>query len=245
MDRFEQLPNMACEVTPELKQRIADVNREAIALHIGCLPTVFVGAKVTDEFGNVTSDKMYKANSFNRNFYNYFCAWFMGITSDTAVFGEGYLNYKATTGTIYAADKGYKYGFSSDQTPAGTPLLAAGTYGILCGIGNDAESFDGYKLSSIVTSGTTSGKMTYVTAVYESGIYDSATKKWITIYSRIFKNTSGASIAVTETGLYGKLDGSYVDMYERTLFPSAIEVPNGSQIEVTYTFEFVFPEPAA
>jgi hypothetical protein len=124
-------------------------------------------------------------------------------------------------------------------------MLNSTAAGIFCGTGSVYETFDDYQLASKIASGTGTGQMTYMQPTTSGGTYNSTTKKWSIAYSRICKNTSGNTIDVCETGLYGSLASANYDcMFERNVFPSAISVPTGSQIEVTYTFEFVYPEPA-
>lgn len=247
MDRFEQLPDRGIPVTPELKQRISDLNREANALHIGCLPTVYVRTRVTSECGKVLSDRECKANSFNRNFYNFMVGTMYGAgVTDYTTFGEGHINAKKTDAGLNGPDSNNEvYGLGGTSGYNGiTIAYNSVSYGIFCGTGTDAESFDGYALSSIVHNGISSGQMTYMAPVKESATYNLETKKWTIVFSRIAKNTSGATIIITETGLYTRLGSSGAHMIERTLLPSSDEVPNGSQDEIFYTFEMTMPEPA-
>lgn len=82
------LPNMACEFTPELKQRLEKFEKERQELHIPALPNVFVSAKTEEvepiaqgcelssdysknshlKTKSLISEKHYKANSFTRHF---------------------------------------------------------------------------------------------------------------------------------------------------------------------------------
>jgi hypothetical protein len=246
MEKFERLPDMACEVTPELKQRIADVNREAHALHLAVFPTVYVGAKVTDFDGNVLMGKEYKANSFNRNFYNFLFSTLCGASyTDTSSFAAGHINLRDIYGTIIASNNNYQfYGMGARNNSNGIPLVWVDVqYGIEIGSGTGIESFDDYKLINKIQDGTSAGRMTYLVGINGGAVYDSEQKKWTITFYRICKNTSGGTVSVTESGLYSKLEATSVSMWEHTVFPSAIEVPNGSQIEVTYTFEFTYPEP--
>jgi hypothetical protein len=247
MERFERLPDMACKVTPELKKRIDNVNQDAIALHLAVFPTVYVRTKISDFNGNVASDDTYKANSFNRNFYNFLLGVFFGASiTDNAVFGEGHLNYKDNSGVINSFSSNFSvHGFGGSSEMSGLSLLYTGLVysGISCGSGTDAENFNGYGLGSQIMNGTSSGRLQYMNTTFGGTSYIPESKKWVFSYSRIFKNLSGASISVGETALYGMPDLSKYFYYERTLLPEIKTVANNQQIEITYTFEFTYPEP--
>lgn len=244
MDRFERLPDMACEVTPELKQRIRDVNREAHALHLAVFPTVYVGAKVTDFEGNVLENKEYKANSYNRNYWNAVAYLLTGTFSSESSYGEGKINIKAASGTLIAFNSSsHIYVYPISATANFVFSFANSTNGLVVGTSNATESFDSYALGAEIADGTASGQMLRLSPVMSTTpSYNSTSKIYSSTLCRSFKNTSGGTISVNESGI--RCTTNYSELMERTVFPSAIAVPNGSQIEITYTFEFVYPEPA-
>lgn len=251
MSKFENLPNIAVPVTPELKQRIRDVNREAIALHTAVFPVVYVRAKVSDvDTGNVTSDSEYKANSFNRNFWNYITYILTGTYSDNSAYGEGYINLKNRLGGLEVFGGTYTselrpLSSTSQNAPIGLMYSLHEYNGISIGTGTDAEDFNGYNVTNLINHGTSSGQMSYQSPTHSSVVsYNSTTKIYSSDFFRTFKNLSGESISVTETMLY--IYGASVPKFiiERTLLPETKTVNNNQQIEVTYTFEFTFPEPA-
>jgi hypothetical protein len=250
MNRFEPLPNMACEITPELEQRIKDVNNEAHALHLAVMPTLYVGAQVRDANGNITFDGKYKANSFNRNFYNFLVIFLIGTQnySLSDEHGEGKVTIIGYNGAIHAANYaeltfgGIKKGSAISASIALDLMTTNANRGILIGTSASAEDFNGFYLDARISNGTATGQMVHLIPTADSVTpqYDPVNKTYSCTYYRIFKNQSGVEIIVRETGLYG-----YDFLFERTVLPIPVSVPSGSLIEVSYKIVFHFPEPAS
>ena len=252
--RFDPLPDLACEITPELDQRIKDVSREAHALHLAVMPALYVGAQVRDADGAVVEDRRYKANSFNRNFWNMLAIWLTGTQNFLSgdVHGEGKLTIRRATNSNVLTDltavTGGGVGMSA-ANGAGIFFIIRATdtvSGIVIGTSNAAENFNGIDLGAMITHGTGAGQMQIMAPTSSSNPnYSSADKTYENTFSRVFKNLSGTSMGVNEVGIRGTAGNQgWPVLYERTVFPAPLTVPNGSLIEVAYTIVFHYPEPS-
>jgi hypothetical protein len=254
MNRFEPLPNMACEITPELEQRIKDLSQEGTALHIGIMPAIYVEVKVFKKDGTVKTKKKYKANSLTRNFWNMMVMFLVGKHETSGTHGEGSLVIKRVSGANESsANSGavfYGAGYAGDGYPNYFGIRGNNIYanspGIKIGTSDAAENFGDYNLGAAISHGTSTGQMSFMSPSTNEATYNAENKTWSKRFSRIFHNTSGAAIDVKECGIFGSNGtGGDLILQERTVFPSSETVDNNELIEITYTIVFHYPEPEA
>ena len=112
--------------------------------------------------------------------------------------------------------------------------------GIQVGSGTSAPSASSPYLESLITSGTGSGQLSYGSDSVTSPSISSnpATLK----ISKTFTNNSGGSVTVGEIGLAPQIRNDSSGLYQAALMvhdvlSSAVSVPNGGTITVTYTLQ--------
>ena len=185
-----------------------------------------------------------------RNFYNYLFVQFASVNgSDNTTFGDGYLNWKDTSGNIDAECDSYGAGFETNQdldvnysNCYGFSSIAADTGGGgRVGTGNTAVSFDDFELASIIVNGTGAGQMSYQPTI--TPVVRSWSDPVMTIqHSRFVLNESGGSITVKEVGLIGGLyvgvtKGRYLvlrDVISDVVVADAESIRTVHQLQVTY-----------
>jgi hypothetical protein len=254
MDDFltGQLPHHAVPWTPELQERTNKAIKEMGQLNMGVMPLLLFEEKLENP-GQEPVQKIWKPNSFNRNFWNLVaCVLCPSRASDTT-FGAGKLNQKDITGAIKTSSgwntNRYSWMYSSGSFGAGACGAATGddSFGILVGSGSTSEDFNGYALASKISHGTSAGKLSYGAVTVDSNlaVWDDTAKTFTNTIRRIFNNNSGSAITVNETALYcyGTVTGttSYV-MEERNLLPTPSVIENGGQYTAIYTFVLKFPQ---
>lgn len=119
----------------------------------------------------------------------------------------------------------------------------AGYRGILLGTSDTAYSAEDYVLGALIAHGTDAGQMVYNAMTRVDPIYDSGTKKWSYVVTRIFNNNSGATIVVKEIGLSGGTSTTYGYNYLicRDVLASSVSVANGGQLTGQYLLSLTFP----
>ncbi len=220
------------EITSEELEILKDIDRNCIAMHLPCPPKTFINMKV-HEGGELVLDYDMRSKSWVRNAHNILLGVYacrdLGTTYEA---GSTYL--KQTNATLSSV-----IGNPPDN-PVGA--LGSASSGIVVGTGDNAESFEGYALETLVLHGTTVGKLSYAAQNATALSYDSGTKIWTAIFARIFNNNSGAAITITETAMYYYDSGTgYCYMLCRDLLGSSVEVANTAQLTVTYTMAYTFP----
>lgn len=221
------------EITKEEMKALADIDRNCIAMHLPCSPKTFINMKV-HEGGELVLDYNFRSKSWVRNAHNILLSVFTGgVTSGATAYEAGATRCKKTVGTLAPMDYTYL-----PNNPVGA--IGNTNYGIVVGTGDDAESFEGYALETLVLHGTTAGKLSYAAQNATSLSYDSGTKTWTATFVRIFNNNSGGAITITETAMYYARSTDYY-MLCRDLLASSVEVANTAQLTVTYTMTYTFP----
>jgi len=112
--------------------------------------------------------------------------------------------------------------------------------GIQVGSGTSSPSASSPYLESLITSGTGSGQLSYGSDIVTSPSISSnpATLQ----ISKTFTNNSGGTVTVGEIGLAMQLRNDNTSQYQAALMvhdvlSSAVSVPNGGTITVTYTLQ--------
>lgn len=183
------------------------------------------------------------SRSLVRNVHNFWCCLFIGHIASTGSYGAGGLRIKRVSGTTETCGTS-AYSYLRFVGYAGSGNSAEG---IVVGTGTTAESFEDTALASQIVHGTGTNQLVHqaVTTPDTYGYYDGGTKTWTQIHKRIFNNNGAATVAVQETGVYGRdpyWGASYIYLMFRDVLPSPINVTPGGQLTVTYTFSLVFPE---
>lgn len=223
-------------LTQEDRDMFDRIDRDCIAMHVVPPPKTFIELSVMDGDGIEVERYTDRAHSWVRNAYNFVAAFFTAYK--TGGYGAGSTDIKRRNGTVagaalsYVGNSGLVVGGASGNNSAG----------IVVGSGNSADAFDAHNLTSLITNGTTSGKLSYSAGSINAATYDDATKKYTCIATRVFNNNSGASIDVNECGLVvSAFGGDDVFLVCRDLLTTTVTVPNAGQLTVTYTIEMTFP----
>jgi len=107
--------------------------------------------------------------------------------------------------------------------------------GLQVGIGTGTPSPNDTALFNLIGNGTGSGQMQYPSNPTISSLTVSGNTSSFTITSTI-ANNSGASITVSEVGLFASPSGDVLyGLLTHDLLSSPITVPNLSEIQITYT----------
>ena len=175
------------------------------------------------------------AHSWVRNFYNFLYFSSLGIFPSGSSWGDGYLSMRSTNGT-YRNPNQYDVGYYINGP------VSNSNYGILTGRGSDPVAMDDYALQTPITHGNGANQLSHRAQAAPSPGYTSGTKTWLATLTRLFDNTSGSTITVTECGLIGS---SYSSNWKlllcRDILSSAIDVLNNGTLTLTYEISFTFP----
>lgn len=118
--------------------------------------------------------------------------------------------------------------------------------GIVVGTGDTAFDGNQSNLISLISEGTSSGKLSYQAQTAPTTTYASGTKTWTATQTRKMNNNSGASIIVKESGLMNGYYTFYRNaatigfLVERSVLSPTVTVPDGAQLTVTYTISMDF-----
>lgn len=113
------------------------------------------------------------------------------------------------------------------------------TNGIIIGTTNTAVDITDEKLVAAISDGTSSGEMLFGAQTYDTDITISDPDATF-LTSRTFTNSSGGSITVRETGIYGEIEDTTNSPFDFCIVrdvPSPVTVSNGSTCTVDYTFK--------
>ena len=207
----------------------------------------FLELQVTMPDGKVTHHHKQRSHSWVRNGYNVLTCIMMAINYNDTSFGAGFLNLKATTGTIQKRAGAIIYGYNDpDWETTGCGYMAsAGSLinGIVVGSGINAESFEDYTLQTQIAHGTGAGQLSYAQCESPAKSYDAGTKTYSSIWTRYLNNNSGGDVTVNEVGLIMSTNTNqgYRGMVSRDKLGAPVVVASAGQLKVSYTFSVVFP----
>jgi hypothetical protein len=107
-------------------------------------------------------------------------------------------------------------------------------YGIVIGTSDTPYNPMHYKLQNQISHGSSSGQMLYGVTTIE--VPQSLDGSYRVVTSRVFTNSSGASITVKEIGIYSRISGTsdYCMIARDVITPTA--VANGQSLTVRYIF---------
>ena len=207
----------------------------------------FLELQATMPDGRVTHRHKQRSHSWVRNGYNVLTCIMMAINYNDAAYGAGFLNLKATTGTIQRKAAAIIYGYNdSDWETAGCGYMAsAGSLinGIVVGSGINAESFEDFTLQTQIAHGTGAGQLSYAQCEAPVKSYDAGTKTFSCVWTRYLNNNSGGDVTVNEVGLIMSTNTNYGyrGMVSRDKLGAPVVVASAGQLKVSYTFSVVFP----
>lgn len=193
---------------------------------------VFLSLEVTKK-GKLIDSFKDRSRTFNRNFWN--AQMMLNLLSPGVAtnFGAGYISMKAfPAGGVNAIT------VMGGWTPLG--IINSSNYGILVGIGTAAESFEGYKLSTLCANGSGANQLVHTAASPNTQSYDAPSRTWTITLKRIFNNNSGAPIVAAETAIIAT-SSSGAFMFNRDLLAEAVNIPVGAQLTVSYAFTLTLP----
>ena len=124
---------------------------------------------------------------------------------------------------------------------AGGDTVNQSIRGIVVGTGTNAVTVDDYKLQTQILHGITTGKLEYLSCAATNLVVTGATYSFD--LERVFKNSSGGAIAVSEIGIYAYCwyyaypsTYSYFAMVRDIVSP-AESIADGTYMKITYTFQ--------
>ncbi|MBA7548010.1 hypothetical protein ES705_40454 [subsurface metagenome] len=210
-------------------------------------PEAFWTLEVFDKNGKLLRRHRQRSHSWTRNAYNLLLSQMAGKNLDdpSPNFGPGFLSWKQTSGGIIGSATGMSICISQDYEASGKGYRApAGdtTHGIVVGSGTDAESFEDFKLQTLITEGSTAGKLNYILSAVPTKAY--ASLVFTITQFRYMNNNSGGNVSVNEVALTA-CGGTYGSQTKwitaRDKLASTVTVPDTGQLKVTYTIQLTYP----
>ena len=228
------------EITEHDRSMFDKIDRDCLAMHVLPPPKTFIKLEVHDQYGEKQLEYNLRSRSWVRNAYNVLGTNFLFLADNNggATYGAGYLNVKKTDGNIANLGSILQTASNLSRSVGGSGITAQG---IVVGTGTGAESFEDYKLGTLIANGSGAGQIAYAAQSATTRAYDAGTKKMTAVGSRVFNNNSGGQISVSEVAWCTDCYSSTYIMLCRDLLASAVAVENAAQLTVTYTIELTFP----
>jgi len=231
------------------KINIKDKIQDALKLHNNI--DVKLTVTVKDKDGKIIKVHKQRSHSFVSNFLAILASSLSASQGYNPSTAYGYW-FRATTGTYVAINP---YGYYIDTIFNLNNSANNSAYGIVVGTGTATPTANDFVLENQIVNGTGSGQLTYgahtispspqtisggnivtSSSAPSSGLLTPSGNTTSWQISRTFQNQSGASITVSEVGLYMQVAGSgYYVMITHDLLSSAITIPNGGVMAITYT----------
>jgi len=230
------------------KINIKDTIQDALKLHNNI--DIRVEAKVIDKNGKIIKVHKQKSHSFVSNFLSILAS---SLASSYSQGGNGNsygYYYRITNGDYAAYNPGW---YQIDYLFALNNGANDSTYGIVVGTGTATPTPNDYNLQNQIINGTGSGQLSYgahtinpapqtigtsanitTTTTPTSGLLPVSGNTTSFQVSRQFTNQSGASITVSEVGLYSDTANG-IALIVHDLLSSPVTVPNLSILQITYT----------
>lgn len=183
------------------------------------MPELFVSLQVHKQGELIYDMPMRPSHSWVRNAQTCWIANQVSYGGTSGGYTDGYLSKKNMVGTIGT--------ISYSITYAVLGLINSSAYGIVVGTGTGAESYEDFALGTLITSGTSTGQLTYQA---QSACTEGWTGGVVTLtHTRVMNNNSGGSITVNEVGWY-----TSVCMWCRDKLGTGVTVPDTGQLTVNY-----------
>ena len=219
----------------ELKTEADYLELERLSLKLG-IPVPMAHLEVKAELnGKVTALYDGRSRTWTRNYWNALFASVCGIPLVVTNFGAGYISMKQVSSAVAAA-----LANTINLDPL-SPVNNA-TRGIIPGRGAGAESFEGYTLTTPITHGAGANQLGFRAQAATGQNYNAGTKLFTATLQRLFDNTSGNTIAITETAIivYPPSMGLYF-VTCRDLLAVSVDVLNNGVLTITYIITLTFP----
>jgi hypothetical protein len=180
------------------------------------------------------------SRSLVRNFYSRHQFHISGANNSSG-YTDGGLQAKDVDGVIRELD--VMFCQKSMENNPYPHAFAAGagvaTQGIQIGTGNTAESFDDFKIETLIEHGLTSGKMGYLTTAHTFG-WHAGGNYYCKNFERVMDNDSGGTINVTESTIVWRSSQSRNFLMSRDVF-SAVAILHNEGIAIFYEFRTTYP----
>jgi hypothetical protein len=190
--------------------------------------------EVRDKNGKLISRQHGKSHSWLKQFIQMMMAEWQfayGGTNPTAVSIIDETGAARNMPPIYSL--AFQYCAWAINAPAGSS-----EYGVKVGGGDTPNSLTTYALASPISHGTGSGQLVYGAHTIESVINPSGNDLTFRT-TRVFTNTSGASVTVKEIGITTKRTDQTntvrTFLFVRDVLPSPTSVPDGATLTIRYT----------
>ncbi|HHW41254.1 MAG TPA: hypothetical protein GXX19_08920 [Syntrophomonadaceae bacterium] len=237
-------------VDPQEQREVEELIQQQKRLHIAPSPVVYLTAEVQTLDGEPLARYEDRSRSWVRNYYNWMATQTLARGAEALgnTYGAGTLVMKDISGSVQGYSEICYHVYNSNEYTFNEGMRGASgntNIGIVVGTGTGPENFDAYKLTTLIPHGTATGQLQYQEMGPGTLSWDSVGKKFVQVLERIFINNSGGTITVGEAGIYAKIRASsayyYSFLIARDVLSPAIEVPNSSQLKVTYTIELALP----
>jgi len=196
-----------------------------------------------DDKGMIKETPLIQSKSFLKAFI-----WYLNATFNSGVSSSSILNVVGTLRIIFGnlEDIGilcWHPGGDSRQKYENYTYghYVADSVGIITGTGTNAITVDDYVLQTPIIHGTSAGRLEYLSCAVTNLIVTGTTYSFD--LQRIFKNSSGNTINISELGIYSVCYSyttnyfSDVFMIVRDLVSPTQAITDGTYMKVTYTFQ--------
>jgi len=230
------------------KINIKDTIQDALKLHNNIDMRLTITVK--DKNGKIIKQHKQRSHSFVSNFLSILASG-MACSYHQDFSNVSYGYYYTITNGDYAAYNPY-YWVINCLYPLNDSSNDS-TYGIVVGSGTATPTPNDYKLGNQIVNGTSSGQLVYgahtinpapqqigsasqltTTSTPSSGLLPVSGNTTSFQISRTFQNQSGASIIVSEVGLYTQTPNGYA-LIVHDLLSSPITIPNNAVLTIIYT----------
>jgi len=228
------------------KINIKDKIQDALKLHNNI--DVKLTITIKDKDGKIIKQHKQRSHSFVSNFLTMLANLMLNTNGEY----NNYYYFVATTGQWWSYDGAYTI---VNNTLNILDVANDSTYGIVVGTGTTPPTPKDYILGNQIVNGTGNGQLVYgahsvTPASGTSGIQAGTSQPSTGVLtpsgnttsfqiSRTFTNQSGASITVSEVGIIAKVigegDNTITVLIIHDLLSSAITIPNGGVMGITYT----------
>jgi len=219
----------------EIKTEADYLELERLSIKLGIpVPMMRIEVKAEKD-GKVTGLYEGRSRTWNRNYWNGIYAPICGIAFVATFFAAGYLSMRQVDGTVAAIAAGY-----FNLNPAGP--ISNSSVGIIPGRGSAAESFEVYALTTPITHGAGANQLGFRAMATPGKSYSAGPLLWTATLTRLYDNTSGNTITITEAGIYAYfVQSALIFMTCRDLLAAPVAVLNNGVLTITYTITITFP----
>ena len=218
-------------VTNPRDDEIAEFRRLAAKLGHPTMPDLHVGVKLVDKDGKVLEDRYEQGHSWTRNAWSAFHNNMLDCTTLVAASSAGNTSYSKGNWGMRTTSGGFSQPGNNSYNFRQVGDSNSG-YGLQVGTSNEPFSSEDFSLWGPITSGTSTGQLSYLNQSYTTPVLDAVTNTYSFTATRVFNNNSPGSIVVREVGLT-TTSGQY--LFTRDVLSSPINVPVGAQLTISVT----------